>query len=170
MNRFKNHVMRKEYEVASYCWRIKHRDLFRNGEPYRHGSSFANFFWAGYDGRIPSGCGRGFTDRASREMIGYAWYRAGQDCAGEAQKASKTAPSAPQAGIPAHTPTPGTRDAPKGPKTAPKGTGIPGLAVPLASQAGEAPRAANGPKKGPNMGTAGRFATQADRDDFDCRR
>lgn len=83
-NHFRNRVMRAQYDGAVKAFEMKHRDLFLpDGTPRRTsnmtiGSSFASYFWHGYNGTL---IGRGFTDAASREMLGYAIYRAGQDCA-----------------------------------------------------------------------------------------
>lgn len=80
MNRFRDHTMRQQYESAVKAYRVKHRDLFINGarrKPGGYGSSFAMFFWHGFDGETTGTCN--FSDNASRSMIGYAYYRAGQD-------------------------------------------------------------------------------------------
>lgn len=77
-NRFRDPYMREQYDVAVWHYQNRHRNLFApDGQP-RIGSSFAEFFWRGFNGIKP---GAGFTDRASRSMVGYAYYRAGQDCA-----------------------------------------------------------------------------------------
>jgi hypothetical protein len=78
-NPFRNPVMRREFDAAVRAYEMRHRDLFRDAKPYKHGSSFANFFWAGYDGRIAPGAGVGFKqDASSRNMIAYAYFRAGE--------------------------------------------------------------------------------------------
>jgi len=91
MNRFRDPSMRQNYDAAVRAFETKHRDLFVNGERRRpliglggakgagYGSSFAEWFWKGYDGaRLMQG---------SEKLVGYAFYRAGMDCA----KASKVA-------------------------------------------------------------------------------
>lgn len=74
--------MRQQYNAAIRAFETKHKDLFIKGERRKdgqYGSSFASFFWHGYDGKTKGvAC---MSDRASRSMIGYAYYRAGQDCA-----------------------------------------------------------------------------------------
>lgn len=92
MNNFRDKTMRQQYEVAVICFNMKHRDLFIGGasnkapatsaNPVRRsspnlGSNFASSFWAGYDGQNK----RAWADKASRSMVCYAYYRAGQDCA-----------------------------------------------------------------------------------------
>jgi hypothetical protein len=78
-NPFKNPIMRREFDSAVKAFEIKHRDLFVNGERRtegRYGSSFASFFWHGYDGKTKGVAA--MSNQASRAMIGYAYYRAGQ--------------------------------------------------------------------------------------------
>jgi hypothetical protein len=77
-NRFRDPTLRKEYDSAMAMFRAKHRNLFLadGSRPATPGNSFAAFFWRGYDG---TNFGAGFTDRASRQTLGYAYWRAGQD-------------------------------------------------------------------------------------------
>lgn len=81
-NPFRDRTMRREYDAAVRAYESKHQDLFVKGErrtPGGYGSSFASFFWNGFDGKTKGvAC---MSDRASRSMIGYAYYRAGKDCA-----------------------------------------------------------------------------------------
>jgi hypothetical protein len=82
-NKFRNQLMRQQYDLAVQMFKTKHRNLFWNGERrgtngISYGSSVAESFWKGFDGLK---IGRGYTDKASRETLGYAYYRAGEDCA-----------------------------------------------------------------------------------------
>ena len=78
MNRFKDKTMRSQYAVAVHCFKIKHRDLFRpDGVTRNIGSSFASYFWKGFDNILVFKC------PDDKKMIAYAYYRAGQDCAKE---------------------------------------------------------------------------------------
>jgi hypothetical protein len=76
MNRFKDPTMRREYDAAVHQFRIKHRNFFRQDGTPSNGNSWAEVFWKGYNGIKLGG---GFTDRASRQTVMYAYYRAGQD-------------------------------------------------------------------------------------------
>lgn len=92
-NRFKDPTLRKEYDAAIYQFGIKHRNLFRpDGSPSKDSSTFASYFWKGYDGH--PGLGIGFDhDRESRSTLSYAYWRAGQDAALlDSAKNSKTDP------------------------------------------------------------------------------
>ena len=83
-NPFKNAVMRKEYDAAKFAFDAKHANLFINGQCRSHvdqniGSTFADYFWAGFDGFTQ---GRfDMTRSGSEGMVAYAYYRAGQDAA-----------------------------------------------------------------------------------------
>lgn len=74
-NPFKDTTMRREFDASVRAYNMKHANLFRKDGTQANGSSFASFFWKGFNG---TNFGAGFTDRASRQMIGYAYYRAGQ--------------------------------------------------------------------------------------------
>ena len=77
VNRFRDPTMRQQYDAAVRAFGTKHRDLFdANGVRRAPGSSFASFFWRGFDG---TQLGAGFIDRASRSTLSYAYWRAGQD-------------------------------------------------------------------------------------------
>lgn len=83
-NQFKDPTMRQQYNAAIYAFKTKHRNLFllganplkrvRRSSP-NYGNAMAEFFWKGYDGIL---IGAGW-DAASRQMVGYAYWRAGQD-------------------------------------------------------------------------------------------
>jgi hypothetical protein len=88
-NPFRDTTMRAQYDSARLAFAIRHRDLFvsttgdRRRPLYRggggYGSSFATYFWNGFDG-LKKGIG-GFSTREDRATIGYAYYRAGADVA-----------------------------------------------------------------------------------------
>ena len=82
MNRFIDRTMREQYDAAVRAYTIRHRDLFRADGSQNKGSSFASAFWNGFNG---TRLGLGYSDRASRETIGYAYFRAGQDAAAVAK-------------------------------------------------------------------------------------
>ncbi len=77
-NRFKDPTLRNEYDNATRCFETKHRNLFCSDGSRSMGNSMASFFWRGFDG---TQFGAGFTDAASKKILAYAYYRAGQDCA-----------------------------------------------------------------------------------------
>lgn len=84
-NPFKRKFHRDAFAEMVYNWRIKASVLFHKDGSRCMGNSFASFFWKGYDGtRIAAG----FNDRASKEIVGYIYYRAGQECAKAALKES----------------------------------------------------------------------------------
>lgn len=76
---FRDSGMRAQYEIALECYAAKHPDLFRPDGSRCKGSSFALFFWDGFDGKTKGIAN--FSDPASRRMVGYAYYRAGKACA-----------------------------------------------------------------------------------------
>lgn len=86
-NTFRDQMMRQNYDAAVDGWRTKHRNFFRPDGGQRRGSSMAENFWRGFDGQ--PGFGAGFIDRASRQTLAYAYWRAGQDCRKEADGAKK---------------------------------------------------------------------------------
>lgn len=81
-NRFKDPTMRREYEAAVAMFRQEHRNLFCNGSPHR-GSALASQFWHGFNG---TSLGAGFIDRASKQMVAYAYWCAGRDMRAELEK------------------------------------------------------------------------------------
>ncbi|GIK74355.1 MAG: hypothetical protein BroJett021_33430 [Chloroflexota bacterium] len=81
-NRFKDPTMRREYDAAVAMFRQEHRNLFANGAPHR-GSSLASQFWHGFNG---TSMGAGFTDRASKQTLMYAYWSAGRDMRAELEK------------------------------------------------------------------------------------
>lgn len=93
-NRFKDKTLRSEYDAAMFQYQTKHRNLFRaDGTPAKDISTFAHFFWMGFDGG--RGMGIGFeADRESRSTLSYAYWRAGQDAAKLSEKPASAAPEA----------------------------------------------------------------------------
>lgn len=83
-NRFRDPTMRREYDAVVEMFHQEHRNLFHQGTPTR-GSSLAGQFWHGFNG---TSLGAGFTDRASKEMLAYAYWRAGRDMRAELEKKS----------------------------------------------------------------------------------
>jgi hypothetical protein len=91
VNRFRDRTLRKEYDAAMHAHATRHRDLFRPDGSRNTGSTFASYFWKGFDGIQ----GRGlvnFKDRAARETLAYAYWRAGQDAAKGAHRDDARAP------------------------------------------------------------------------------
>ena len=82
-NPFRDRTMRQNYDAAVKVYRMRHRDLFipQTGERRRsgnYGSTFARCFWHGFDDVATPGERQ---DRAWRQTIGYAFWRAGRDLA-----------------------------------------------------------------------------------------
>ena len=82
-NRFKDPTMHREYDAVMGMFETKHRNLFMDNGERRHspnyGSSLATSFWGGFDGRAEGMFN--FGDKASRNTLAYAHWRAGQDAA-----------------------------------------------------------------------------------------
>ena len=63
MNRFRNPVLRNQYDQMVLKWKAKHADLFRpDGVPHM-GAGGGMAFWLGYQGRT---IGAGFIEIAPR--------------------------------------------------------------------------------------------------------
>jgi len=78
-NRFKNSILRAEYNASMFAFDTKHQNLFINGERRQSpdlGSTFATFFWAGYDGKNQ---GMFKFDSTMKNTLSYAYYKAGID-------------------------------------------------------------------------------------------
>lgn len=78
MNPFRTKYMRELYDAAIHAHQIQHKDLFlsdgcRRRSP-NYGSSFASYFWHGYDG-----VNADKWDRSSRTWAAYAFWCAGRD-------------------------------------------------------------------------------------------
>jgi hypothetical protein len=92
-NPFKDPYMQGQYTAARRAYDVRHPSLFVKGkrrERGSYGSSFAIAFWNGYD-FVTKGI-NGFASRQARQMIGYAWYRAGRDIAKEEGKLDHNQP------------------------------------------------------------------------------
>ena|SRR3974390_2853654 len=75
-NPFRDRTMRKEYAAAVLMWRQKHKNFFLANGDRHQGNNFAGFFWRGWDNLMAAQ-----WDRASKQIIGYAYWRAGRDLA-----------------------------------------------------------------------------------------
>ncbi|MGP1715640.1 MAG: hypothetical protein ACTS9Y_00545 [Methylophilus sp.] len=92
-NRFRDRTLRNEYDAAMFQFNTKHPNLFApDGTAKKTSSTFASYFWKGYEGH--PGLGIGFDhDKESRTTLAYAYWRAGQDAALiDKAKKSKTDP------------------------------------------------------------------------------
>jgi len=78
-NPFRHKIMRRHFDAAVQMYRSKHRDMFTPQGVRRSpaGNSFASYFWRGYDDLFID---YNKWDRASRRMLAYAFYRAGNAC------------------------------------------------------------------------------------------
>lgn len=85
-NRFKNPMLRRQYDACISCYRTAHRDLIRaDGEPHR-GNNIAVYFWRGYEGVFVN------WDAATRAAPIYAAYCAGRDIRASGVKPGESAP------------------------------------------------------------------------------
>lgn len=75
-NKFKNLLMRGEYDVTMQAYLTKHRNLFHQDGSRNTLNSVGMMFWRGFDG---TNLGAGFVDAASKNILAYAYWRAGQD-------------------------------------------------------------------------------------------
>lgn len=69
-------MLRKCYDNALIMHETKSRVLFNSDGTRTIGNGIAGVFWRGYDGTT---LGLGYVDRSSKETMGYAYWRAGQD-------------------------------------------------------------------------------------------
>lgn len=77
MNRFRNVILRNQYDNLTESYACTHSNLFTpEGIPHR-GNASALAFWNGFDG---VSMGTGFLTQAQRNTPAYASWRAGQDC------------------------------------------------------------------------------------------
>ena len=74
MNRFRDRAMRAAYARALTAYAERHPNLFLASGRRNTGNAPASWFWRGYDHAFP-----GRWDPGSRQMLAYAWWRAGQD-------------------------------------------------------------------------------------------
>lgn len=75
--------MRLAFEELLKAWRAKHKILFHADGARNMGNGVASSFWRGYDG---TQIGGGFIDRASRETLTYAYWKAGRAARAEADR------------------------------------------------------------------------------------
>lgn len=73
-NPFRDKTMRKEFDAAIFGFNTRHRNFIRDNGTRCYGNGCASAFWEGFDDQQPDK----WADRASRQMIAYAYYRAGQ--------------------------------------------------------------------------------------------
>ena len=73
-NRFRDPIMRAQYDAMVSCFRTRHKDLIYPSGARCRGNVAATAFWGGYD-RVK----RPIWDAHSRQTPAYACYRAGQD-------------------------------------------------------------------------------------------
>src|SRR6516165_1200715 len=73
-NPFRDHTMRQQYAAAVFMYRTRHYNLFWPTGGRKSGSSMANFFWHGWDNLMVHQ-----WDTKSKQMLGYAYWRAGRD-------------------------------------------------------------------------------------------
>jgi hypothetical protein len=77
MNRFRNPLLRGQYEAMIKDYHGKNPYLFTpEGKPHR-GTALGLAFWNGFEGVV---MGAGFSN-SERSSPAYACWRAGQDCA-----------------------------------------------------------------------------------------
>lgn len=77
-NPFRERSMKHHFDAAISQWESRHANLFHKDGTRNMGNSMAGMFWRGFDGVQ---VGAGFTDRASKETLAYAFWRAGQEAA-----------------------------------------------------------------------------------------
>ncbi len=75
-NRFKNKLLRIQYDKAVAAYKSNHHDLFHEDGSTNTMNAVGMNFWRGFNG---TQLGAGFTDAESRSTLAYAVYRAGQD-------------------------------------------------------------------------------------------
>lgn len=73
-NRFRNPMLRKQYDQMLSCFRTRHKDLIYPSGVRCRGNAAAGAFWRGYDGLVNP-----YWDAVSKQTPAYACFRAGQD-------------------------------------------------------------------------------------------
>lgn len=73
-NPFRERNRRRHFDVVVNAYFAKNRELVRWDGGRHLGNSIAGFFWRGYDSSLPTTA----WDRASKDMMAYVTYRAGQ--------------------------------------------------------------------------------------------
>jgi hypothetical protein len=76
-NPFRNDLMRRRYDDLVKAYHRGHANLFTQDGGRSRGCSMATDFWRGFDNSIPAAR----WDRASRDTLAWAAYRAGRACA-----------------------------------------------------------------------------------------
>jgi len=76
MSRFRNPVMRNNYDAMVNKYQLRHSDLFTAELIPHMGAGGGQAFWLGYQGKT---MGRGFVGK-DKQTMAYAYWRAGQDC------------------------------------------------------------------------------------------
>lgn len=85
-NPFRRISMQTAFHVLVEAYKGGRAVLFTADGKEHRGNSLADMFWRGFHDKT---LGAGFTDRASREMLAYAYWRAGQVCAKMHEHAQK---------------------------------------------------------------------------------
>lgn len=92
-NPFRRQMQRDGFAEMVHNWRTHSSLLFNPDGTRCMGNGFASSFWKGYDGAV---CGFGglnnYSDRASREIIAYIYFRAGQECRKAATREGRVDP------------------------------------------------------------------------------
>jgi hypothetical protein len=79
VNPFRNPLMRARFDDLVTAYRRGHANLFTESGRRARGCSMATDFWRGFDNAIPAAR----WDRASRDTLAWAAYRAGRAMAQE---------------------------------------------------------------------------------------
>ena len=74
-NHFRNPTMKACFAAAVRGFETRHKDFFHAGGTPNRGNSPAGYFWRGYEGAMA-----GTWDAASKQMMGYAYWKAGVAC------------------------------------------------------------------------------------------
>lgn len=73
-NPFRDPLMRARFDELVKAYRLGHANLFTRDGGRSRGCSMATYFWRGFDNLIPAAR----WDRASRNTLAWAAYRAGR--------------------------------------------------------------------------------------------
>ncbi|AGC36182.1 hypothetical protein B7L88_gp106 [Rhizobium phage RHEph10] len=73
-NPFRQDLMRRQFTALIKSYETKNPDLIRPDGARHTGNSWAIHFWWGYDNSLP----QRYDDRASRDTLGYAAFKAGR--------------------------------------------------------------------------------------------
>ena len=72
-NRFRNSMLRRQYDACLHCFRVRHKDLIHPTGIRHRGNAAADYFWRGYD------LVKMNWDARMRQSPAYAAFRAGED-------------------------------------------------------------------------------------------